>query len=74
MRSWMTRIIQRQARSDLTTNPVGLDDGGLGLSGGLYNLMSKDCKPHRKKKRHGIYKKINPDPLTRPGEQENPQM
>jgi len=32
--TWLQRIVQ--ARSDLTTNPGGLDDGGANVSGPLF--------------------------------------
>lgn len=59
---WFKRIV-KTARGDLTTNPQGLDDGGLNLSGGLFGLMSN---PPTKRKR-SVHKKIN-NPLERPGE------
>ena len=73
METWLTRIIKK-ARGDLTTNPQGLDDGGLSIGGGIHNLMSTESPQEsvrrRKKKRNGIHKKVKPNPLDHPGEQE----
>lgn len=77
MESWMTRMINRQARGDLNTNPGGLDDGGLSISGGLYNIMSTEpagSHPYKRKKRHGIHKKVKPNACEHPGEQEIVKM
>jgi len=51
---------------------MGTDDGGLGLSGGLYNIMSHDDLGAKKRKRKYVYKKKRPNPNERPGEQEYP--
>lgn len=68
MQSWMTRILKK---SD-SYNSMGTDDGGLGLSGGLYNIMSHDDLGAKKRKRKYVYKKKRPNPNERPGEQEYP--
>lgn len=72
MQSWLTRTIRRRARSDISTNPQGLDDGGASISGGVYNLMSPNeprVRFRRKRKLHDPNKKKQRNLSERPGEQ-----
>ena len=70
MLNWIRKIIRRSYRSDLQTNPQGLDDGGLNLSGPLFPGQSQIfTKREKGKKNRNVNKKKQPDYSRRPGEQ-----
>lgn len=65
--NWLTRAL---ARADLTTNPQGLDDGGLGVGGKLFDGQSQLFFSGRK----DVYKKKRRNPRERPGEQDSEEL
>lgn len=71
MQSWYSQLMKKQSRSDLTTNPQGLDDGGENLSGGVFSLLSTPTPQElrRRRKKNGLHKTIHPsNPREHPGE------